>query len=292
MSSRPLRDTVSPMSTFSVACVQTAPVFGAVEDNLREVEDLLDGVAADVVVLPELFATGYSFRDRDEAVAFAEPFPDGETVSRLCQWSDATGGVVVGGFPERAGDRVFNAAAVVGFGRPLGCYRKAHLFGFEPECFDAGDRQFQVFAHGGVRVGVMICFDWMFPEAARALALRGADVIAHPSNLVTPGWCQQAMKVRAMENMVATATANRFGTEHREPRAKLAFTGESQICGPMGTEEARGPAEGKCVVRAEIDRSVVRLKRFPSGNEILRDRRPDLYAEIGRNPPQENDLET
>ena len=170
--------------------------------------------------------------------------------------------------------------------------RKAHLFGFEPECFDAGDTDFPVFSHGGVRVGVMICFDWMFPEAARSLALRGADVIAHPSNLVTPGWCQKAMQVRALENMVATATANRFGSEHREPRPALQFTGESLICGPWGTEEARAPADEKCVVRAEIDRSDIRLKRFPSGNEILRDRRPDLYESIGRKSLPEDDLAT
>ena len=138
----------------------------------------------------------------------------------------------------------------------------------------------------------MICFDWMFPEAARTLALRGAEVIAHPSNLVTPGWCQRAMPVRALENMVATATANRFGAEHRPPRPALQFTGASQICDPWGTEAARAPAEGQCVVRAEIDRSPIRLKRFPSGNEILRDRRPDLYGQIGRNVLPPEDLKT
>lgn len=280
------------MSTFSVACVQTAPVFGDVAHNLDEVEALLADVRADVVVLPELFATGYSFRDREEARSLAEPFEDGATVERLRLWSDATGGMIVAGFAEIAGDQVFNAAATVGFGRRLGCYRKAHLFGFESECFDRGDTDFPVYAYGGVRVGVMICFDWMFPEVARTLALRGADLIAHPSNLVTPGWCQKAMQVRALENMVATATANRFGVEHRAPRPALCFTGESQICGPWGVEVARAPSEGKCVVRAEIDRSDIRLKRIPSGNEILRDRRPDLYAPIGRKSPPEDDLGT
>lgn len=280
------------MSTFSVACVQTAPRFGEVAHNLDEVEALLQDVRADVVVLPELFATGYSFQDRDEVRALAEPFAGGPTIERMRAWSETTGGMIVAGFPEIDGERLFNAAAVVAFGRPLGCYRKAHLFGFESECFDRGDTDFPVYAYGGVRVGVMVCFDWMFPEAARTLALRGADVIAHPSNLVTPGWCQKAMPVRAIENMLATATANRFGREHRPPRAALHFTGESQICGPLGTEEARAPAIGSCVVRAEIDPSPIRLKRFPSGNEILRDRRPDLYAPIGRNRSTEDELGT
>ena len=97
--------------------------------------------------------------------------------------------------------------------------------GSSPECFDPGDTPFPVFELGGPRVGVMICFDWVFPEAARSLALRGADVIAHPSNLVTPGWCQKAMQVRALENMVATATGQPL--RRRAPRAppRLALHG-------------------------------------------------------------------
>ena len=113
------------MSTFTVACVQTAPTFGDVARNLDAVEALLEGVQADVVVLPELFATGYSFVDRGEARSFAEPFPGGRTIARLCDWSRATGGMIVAGFPEVQGDQVFNAAAAVAAGAPLGCYRKA-----------------------------------------------------------------------------------------------------------------------------------------------------------------------
>ena len=134
--------------------------------------------------------------------------------------------------------------------------------------------------HQGLRVGVMVCFDWVYPEAARSLALLGADVIAHPSNLITPGWCQRAMFVRAMENMVATATANRTGTEHRDPRPELRFTGESQIVDPMGNELARAPAEGDVRIRAEVDITAVRLKRFPSGNALFGERRPEHYENL------------
>jgi predicted amidohydrolase len=262
-----------------VACVQTDPVFGEVERNLDAAARLLEGARADLVVLPELFATGYSFRDRDEALALAEPFPGGRTVERLLSWSARTGGVVVGGFPERAGDRVFNAAAVVAAGRPLLAYRKVHLFGFERECFDPGAGPFPVVEHEGLRVGTMVCFDWLFPEVARSLALAGADVIAHPSNLVLP-WCQSAMPLRALENGVFTVTANRIGREHRGGRPPLDFTGGSLVAGPSGQVLGAAAADRAEIVGVEIDPALARDKRLPSGNDRLADRRPGAYATL------------
>ena len=124
----------------TVALLQTNPVFGAVEANLVDVEARLAGVRADLIVLPELFATGYSFRTREEAAALAEPYPAGPTTQRLAALSSQTGGMIVAGFAEQAGDgQLFNSALVVAAGRTLGCYRKLHLFGFERECFDPGD---------------------------------------------------------------------------------------------------------------------------------------------------------
>jgi predicted amidohydrolase len=265
------------MRAVRVACVQNDPAFGVRDANLDAAEALLEGVEADVVVLPELFASGYSFRDRAEAEAAAEPFPDGPTVRRLLAWSRRRGAAFVAGFPERAGSRVHNAAAVVADGRPLACYRKVHLFAFEREVFDAGEDGFPVVEHRGVRVGTMVCFDWIFPEAARSLALAGADLIAHPSNLVLP-WCQRAMPLRALENGVFTVTANRVGTEHRSPRPVLRFTGGSLVAGPDGSVLAQASADGTAVVVAEVDVLRARDKRLPGGNDRLADRRPHCYG--------------
>jgi predicted amidohydrolase len=262
-----------------VVCVQTDPAFGEVERNLDAAEELLGDARADLVVLPELFATGYSFRDRAEALGLAEPFPRGPTVARLLAWSERTGGVVVGGFAERDVDRVFNAAAVVAAGRPLHAYRKIHLFGFERECFDPGDRRFRVVEHDGLRVGTMVCFDWIFPESARSLALAGADVIAHPSNLVLP-WCQRAMPIRALENGVYVATANRVGTEHRAGRPRLRFTGGSLLAAPDGEVLASAGTEGAQRIEAEIDVRRARDKHLPSGNDRVAERRPALYGPL------------
>jgi predicted amidohydrolase len=240
------------------------------------------------VVLPELFATGYSFRDREECLRLSEAFPDGPTTERLLRWSERTGGVVVGGFAERAGARVHNAAAVVAAGRPLHVYRKLHLFGFEREVFDAGEEPPRVVEHAGLRVGTMICFDWLFPEVARALALLGADVIAHPSNLVLP-WCQRAMPVRALENGVFTATANRVGEEHRPPRPPLRFTGGSLVAAPDGTVAASAPPEGPAVVEAVLDTARARDKRLSSGNDRLADRRPGAYGVLTGDEPAKSE---
>ena len=264
---------------YTVALLQTEPRFGAVEANLDAVEASLDGVQADLLVLPEFFATGYSFRTRDEARALADEGSGGPTLDRLRAWSRATGGMIVAGYPERAGDRLYNAAAIVAAGEWIDSYRKIHLFGFEREIFDPGDRPFAVHEHRGLRVGTMICFDWIFPESARTLALRGADVIAHPSNLVLPGWCQQAMCIRALENRVFTVTANRFGEEHRSPRPTLRFTGASRIADPSGSVLADGPTAESALLVATIDVGQARDKQIPSGNRLFVERRPDFYAE-------------
>jgi len=261
-----------------LAALQTEPRFGDVAGNLDEVERALEGHRADLVVLPEFFATGYSFRSREELADLAEPFVGGPTTERLRAWSRSTGGMIVAGFPECDGERFYNAAVVVAGGERVACYRKVHLFGFEREMFTPGDRPFAVHEHAGLRVGVMICFDWMFPEAARTLALRGADVIAHPSNLVLPGWCQRAMLVRALENGVYTVTANRCGSEHRAPRPALAFTGASRIVGPRGLSLADAPSEGEHWIEAVAETVLSRDKRIPSGNDLLAERRLSFYA--------------
>jgi predicted amidohydrolase len=259
-----------------VVALQTHPCFGEVARNLAEAEALLGHLAPDVVVLPELFSTGYAFLDRAEAHAHAETFPDGPTLAWLAGMSARTGGVVVGGYVERDADRLYNAAAVFAAGRPLVSYRKVHRFGFERDVFDAGPGPFPVVAHRGLRVGVMICFDWRFPEAARTLALAGADVIAHPSTLVMAHG-PDAMVTRALENGVYTVTANRVGAEHRPPRPALTFTGRSVIVTPRGETVARGPADVAARLVAEIDPALARDKVLASGNDILRERRPDTY---------------
>jgi len=122
----------------------------------------------------------------------------------------------------------------------------------------------------------MVCFDWYFPEAARTLALKGADVIAHPSNLVLPH-CPDAMPVRARENHVFTITANRHGREHRGEES-LTFIGTSEICGPDGTILSRASESATAVTTVEFDPHSARDRRINRFNDVLADRRPEAYA--------------
>ena len=274
--------------TASVLALQTVPAFGELEANLDAVGAQLEAALADgpvdLIVLPELFASGYAFRDGAELATLAEDPQTGPTAQRMAAWSEATGALIVGGFPERAGDGIYNSALVVAEGRTVGCYRKLHLFGFERELFTPGDGPLPVFEYAGLRVGVMICFDWIFPEAARCLALAGADVIAHPSNLVLPGWCQRAMGIRSIENRVFTITANRAGRETRDPRPSLRFTGASQITSPAGEVLAQGPEDGPARLKAVIDPSLARSKTIASGNDLWAERRPVFYAALVQEP--------
>lgn len=111
---------------------------------------------------------------------------------------------------------------------------------------------------------------------ARTLALAGADVLAHPSNLVMPHG-QAAMVTRCLENGVYALTANRVGVEHRPPRAPLRFTGGSVIVTPRGETVARAPDDVPAVLEAALDPALARDKRLASGNDAFADRRPDTY---------------
>lgn len=124
----------------------------------------------------------------------------------------------------------------------------------------------------------MICFDWFYPEAARALALQGADIIAHPSNLVLPH-CPESMVTRCLENRVFSITANRIGSEARGGKERLSFIGSSEVVDPRGRILHRAPREIEDLAIIEIDPAEARIKSLNPYNDLLRDRRPAFYHE-------------
>jgi len=265
------------MATVHVGFCQLNPRFGRTERNLERVIELLGNVEADLIVLPELPFTGYWFRDRDEAMGLAERLRGSRIVEALVELARRRRFHVVTGFLERDRGRCFNSSILLGPRGVLQVYRKIHLFMEEKSWFDPGDRPLAVRNVSGLRVGMMICFDWLFPEAARTLALRGADILCHPSNLVLPGLCQRSMPTRCLENGVFAITANRSGADRR-PHGTLRFTGRSQITGPRGDILCRAPASAETVRVIPIDPSRARDKWITRRNHILRDRRPGRYA--------------
>lgn len=261
----------------NVGFLQTLPEFGDIETNLKRAEKTLSTMSADLVVLPELFTTGYQFRNKAEAHDLAEAVPDGPTTHALERWAASRNLFIVAGLAEVEGDTLYNSAALVGPNGYIGKYRKAHIFDTEKNIFAAGNLPLPVFDIGKAKVGIMICFDWRFPETARTLALKGADIIAHPANLVLPH-CPQSMITRCLENRVFAVTADRIGVENRiEEEDALKFIGQSQVVDPDGQVIVRASEDREEAHVVAIDLADARDKHINPHNDLFAERREDLY---------------
>jgi len=244
--------------------------------NLQVIRGLLDQATVagvDVLVLPELANSGYNFENQEQAASVAEEADKGPFCALLRDWSSG-GKLAVGGFCERGSGGLYNSAAVYGDGHLVSVYRKAHLFANEVTFFLPGNEKPPVLDFRGQKFGVMICFDWFFPEMARSLALRGAQIILHPSNLVLP-WCQKAMLTRSVENRVFTATANRTGVDR-----DLSFSGLSQVTSPKGEVLAQADGMSTCVVSADVNLNDANNKMVTKQNDLFACRRPELYDDL------------
>ena len=259
-----------------VGYYQYAPHFGAVQQNLDEVMGCLESIDCDVLVLPELAMSGYQFSSKEEVANLAESVPDGVTTRRLAELAKQRHCYIVAGLPEHHAGKFYNSAVLVGPSGFMGLYRKVHLFYEETLFFSPGDLGFQVWDIGQCQIGVLICFDWYYPESARTLALKGADVLCHPSNLVLPH-CPDAMITRCLENRVFSITANRIGEEARGGKSPLRFIGKSEIISSTGAILHRA-AEGQSELTfVDIDPMQARDKRLNPYNDLIRDRRPQYY---------------
>ena len=261
-----------------VGYFQFNPVFGDVKANLGMIVQGLRKADADLIVLPELATTGYYFKDRNEVKTLAEDAGSSASVSVLTDLCKDRDMYLISGFAERAGSKLFNSALLVGPYGLIQVYRKLHLFGTEKDCFDPGNGPLEVRTVRGIKIGMMICFDWFFPEVARILAVRGADIICHPANLVLD-YCQHAMLTRCIENHIFSITANRFGADIR-PHGTIGFTGKSQITTPKGKLLQRAPAQRRQLFVAEIDPGEARNKQITAKNHLLNDRRPEYYSPL------------
>ncbi|MEE4351686.1 MAG: nitrilase-related carbon-nitrogen hydrolase [Desulfatiglans sp.] len=264
-----------------IGAYQTNPLFGEVKKNVIEAVEDLSQADADLVVLPELFNTGYQFVSVDEVADLAEEIPSGRTCQAMMSLARDRDLSLVFGLAEKDNGRFFNSAAIVGPAGFVGKYRKTHLFDEEKDFFSPGDTGFRVFEIDQAVIGVMICFDWWFPESARSLALLGADIICHPANLVLPQ-CQQAMLTRSLENGVFTITANRVGSESRGGKARLLFTGQSQIVDRFGKRLARLSEEQTGLAVTTVSPEEARNKGIARRNDRFADRRPRFYQPLVR----------
>ncbi len=261
-----------------VGYFQYRPLFGRVEHNRNKVVDALSGIDADLMVLPELAFTGYYFKDRDECLSLAEDPESSPTIDALHGLCKQKNMYVVTGFTELKGDKVYNSAVLVGPAGLEHVYRKLHLFNEEKNCFDPGNIPLQVNVVKGAKIGIMVCFDWAFPEVTRSLVLQGAEIICHPSNLVLT-FCQQTMLTRCLENRVFAITTNRYGADKR-PQGSLKFTGKSQIVAPGGVLLKRAASQRDAIHIEEINPADAGSKMITPLNDLLADRRPEWYQAL------------
>ena len=249
-----------------VGFFQMEPVFCDVEANVDKVLHILEKTDADLMVLPELFNSGYAFKTRKEVEKTAEEIP-GYTTEKLQETAADKDMTIVAGICERKGTTFYNAAAYI-TAKYIGVYRKVHLFCDEKKFFSPGNKFF-VFDS----VGVMVCFDYFFPESARTLMLKGAKLIAHPSNLILP-YCPQVMVLRSLENRIFSVTCNRIGKERG-----LNFIGKSQIVDSKGNLMYRAEMNEEIAIQ-DIDLTEADKKIITRENMLLEDRNPHAYKAI------------
>ena len=283
-----MSDTSCAQSELTIACIQMEPIVGAKQANVVKSLEWIGQAAlngARLIVLPELANSGYVFRDRAEAFELAEEVPTGETSTA---WVDAARHhdvYIVAGIAERAGTTLYNSAILLGPSGYIGTFRKMHLWAAENLFFEPGDLGFPVFKTPIGRLGIAICYDGWFPETFRLQALQGADVVCVPTNWVPipgqePG--QPAManilhQAAAHTNSMFIACADRVGSEREQ-----LFEGQSVIVSCTGCFVA-GPAsrDRQEIIYGRVDLADARRKRnWNEFNQVLRDRRTDLYDEM------------
>ncbi len=256
--------------------LQFAPCLMDQNKTISNLETLFSqDFEADLLVLPELCNSGYNFPNREEAFACAETSDKSEFIDFLVSVAQKKNCFISSGFHEKDGDKLFNSSVLVGPKGLVGKYRKLHLFLNEKDIFEPGDLGLPVFETEIGKIGMLVCFDWIFPETWRILALKGAEIICHTSNLVLPGFAQKAVPVQALMNRVFAITANRIGTE-----GNLTFTGMSTIASPKGDVIYQAKPDQNELKVVEIDLAESHNKFMTPRNNVFEDRRVEFFDEI------------
>lgn len=258
-----------------IGFLQFSPAFCNVEKTMDKILYHKRAISeADLLVLPELCNSGYNFADKEEALSASEEVNNSIFLKFLTDLCHETQTSFVTGFNEREGQKLYNSAIYITDKGICGKYRKLHLFMNEKDIFDPGNLGLPVFDFRGFKLGMLVCFDWMFPEIWRILALKNAHIICHPSNLVLP-FAQQAVPVYALTNRIYIVTANRIGSEKN-----LTFTGISIISSPKGKILDKATEKDEVINIVDVDLKLSEDKMITPRNHAFFDRRPDEYKFI------------
>ena len=259
-----------------VALYQCPPLQLDVAGNLQRLKNIAaKSQGIDLLVLPEMFLTGYNIGG--EAVATLAQAHDGDAARQVAELARSSRMAIAYGYPERAADgQIYNSVQLIdAHGQRLLNYRKTHLFGdLDKTMFSPGPDAYAVVELNGWKLGMLICYDLEFPENARRLALAGAELIVVPTANMLPYTtvCEVTVRSRALENQCYVAYANYCG--HEGP---IHYCGQSSIAAPDGQQMALGGHDEALVV-ATLERSHLIVAK--QGNDYLADRRPALYAAL------------
>lgn len=262
------------------------PVFGDVSANIANMCEIIKTQDTDLIIFPELATCGYFFTDRSDLDKVALE-SDSNAIAKLRSMAAEMATNVVFGFAERDGESIYNSALLINsFGETIGLYRKVHLFYYEKVIFDEGNLGFPVFDirttdNEVIKIGMQICYDWRFPEATRTLVGAGAQVIVIPACIVTTtGMLHDTLRVRAFENKVIVAFADRIGQESNVVDGNeetLVFRGESCIVNYNGEILSSLDTSSEKSVTVDVSPEKTNDKRFNQYNDLLLDRRPESY---------------
>ncbi len=252
--------------------IQFHPELGNIDKNIERLDAFIsEAKGVDLLVLPELISTGYNFDSREDALACAEELNKSRFVDFLIAKAKEINTHLVAGINEKDGDKLFNTSVLLGPKGYIGKYQKIHLFMNEKDIFEPGAAGLPVFDLGFAKVGMLICFDYYFPEIWRILGLKGAEIVCHSSNLLTQN-AHKSVPAQAFMNRFFVITSNRIGTEK-----ELTFNGNSFICNPQGEVLTKASLDEEEIKIISVDPQEALDKFITPRNHAFNDRRPEIY---------------
>lgn len=253
-----------------IGYIQYSPIVGDKDKNLETIKRLIKNNSGDIFVLPEMGTTGYTTNTKEELLRNAEP-QDGFLVQELTKIAKENDTCLIVGMPEMIDGKVYNTSVVIGPDGLITKHQKSHLFMEEIGVFEPGQTKPTLFEWRGAKIGLGVCYDYMFPEFWRVLGLGGADLFVNTANFYFD-YGFRVMQVRSIENGVFSITSNRTGTEDN-----FTYKGGSEIVDNTGKVIAKASEKEEEVCVVEVDLTLSRSKQWNKYNNLFGDRREDLY---------------
>lgn len=250
-----------------VAAIQLDIIKNDKIKNLEKVNSLIGDNSLDLVVLPELFSTGYFYENISDIMALAEEIPQGFTTNKLLEIAKEKNTTIIGTILEKENGKLYICSVVLSPNGFLGKYRKKHLTNDEKNIYNRGENSF-VFEVNDVKIGIIICFEGWLPERARELTKQGVQIILHSALICNPK-SLEIMSIRALENNCYIAVSNACSTEFFDNKY-ITFRGESRIFGLNGDVLVSANNEESIII-SDLNTDLNKFKTLPDSNDLMKE---------------------